>query len=322
MALREAQDRLLPGCRVRIEARDRKGLESQGQGGPCLGRRGCNAWGGQVSGCFYSFLEPAPVRQTALPRAPGIPGPAGGLGVAPAPASPSVSRSVLAPHALLRAAVTARAGLPKAEPAPERSLIAPRQAPAARHPPPSEKDFQPDARTHLGESLKSPDSYPEPGPGLPKRPLPAPARTTQSVGLFSCGILRACGGLGGSCELRGSACDPLLGSVLFSPGGSSILFGRVPTGEVSKQAKTTGYKTMGYVRTNRVVGCDHWLPKDTAAPMESPSWGWCCFGRSGRGAVEWLMGRYSKVSDTPIHRRWPTQTGDGSIASWNWIQLR
>jgi hypothetical protein len=29
-------------------------------------------------------------------------------------------------------------------------------------------------------SPKSPDSHPEPGPGLPKRPLPSPARTTQS----------------------------------------------------------------------------------------------------------------------------------------------
>ena len=36
---------------------------------------------------------------------------------------------------------------------PDRRLIAPLQAPAARDPPPPQKDFHPDARTHLGEPL-------------------------------------------------------------------------------------------------------------------------------------------------------------------------
>jgi len=61
----------------------------------------------------------------------------------------------------------------------------------------------------------------------------------------------------GVCGLRGSAGHPLLGPVLLSPGGSSLLVGRVPVGEVRKRPKFCPYYSCTYARTNRAVGCDH-----------------------------------------------------------------
>ena len=98
VALRQS---LLPGRPGPHRSHDRKGLESQGHGWPCLARPGCNAWGGhqEVSGwsTYSSSLGPSGKRRSLTPLWNSW------TGWRP------WSYGVLAPHAPHRAAGTARA---------------------------------------------------------------------------------------------------------------------------------------------------------------------------------------------------------------------
>jgi hypothetical protein len=183
--------------------------ESQGQGGPCWARRGCNAWRGhrKVERVVYSLPQTRAARaKVALPRTRGVPPPAADFGPVAAPTSPSASRRARA-SCPLRAAVTACAGSrwqalqrrPKGAIAPPPSHVpvlaicgpccshasmksSRSPAPAAPHRPADQGHSTGTGRLAYGRTATSasPHGHADTGQGEPKRPLPVPTAAAPS----------------------------------------------------------------------------------------------------------------------------------------------